>query len=375
MEGKPRVVLVVTSLQASEDGTVVRAFAEQEPASAAVEPVSQQKLDSMISAGNMPALCMASETVAAQWGSCVAQPGVSMEIHLAAAAAAAAAAVGGQAAQVLAETERLGRAQRMEYLDSYGNLAVHRLMLEDRPRTESYRAAIRAAINQLKSRANSSAIRVLDVGAGTGVLSMFAAAAAAEQGLQIQVVAVEGSKMATLASQLVASNGFSASITVVQSAIEDLAELPGGPVDIIVSEWMGFYLLHESMLPSVLWARDRWLKRGGLMLPSHATIYAAPLSQSKQLEFWHDVYGLDYRAAMPSALAESAATNPRCDSALDPLSILAPAAVVANIDCTTVTVAELERLRLPLSWAMAPGTVVHGAHAPTPWLHRAFIVP
>ena len=51
-----------------------------------------------------------------------------------------------------------------------------------------------------------------------------------------------------------------------------------GPVDIIVSEWMGFYLLHESMLPSVLCARDRWLKAGGLMLPSQATIYAAPLT-------------------------------------------------------------------------------------------------
>jgi hypothetical protein len=33
-------------------------------------------------------------------------------------------------------------------------------------------------------------------------------------------------------------------------------------VDVIISEWMGFYLLHESMLGSVLYARDRWLKPG-----------------------------------------------------------------------------------------------------------------
>ena len=49
-------------------------------------------------------------------------------------------------------------------------------------------------------------------------------------------------------------------------------------VDIIVSEWMGFYLLHESMLDSVLTARDMHLKEDGLMLPSHAQIYAAPCS-------------------------------------------------------------------------------------------------
>ena len=52
-------------------------------------------------------------------------------------------------------------------------------------------------------------------------------------------------------------------------------------VDIIVSEWMGFYLLHESMLDSVLTARDMHLKEDGLMLPSHAQIYAAPCSLSQ----------------------------------------------------------------------------------------------
>ena len=30
-------------------------------------------------------------------------------------------------------------------------------------------------------------------------------------------------------------------------------------VDVIVSEWMGYCLLYESMLPTVLAARDKWL--------------------------------------------------------------------------------------------------------------------
>jgi len=34
-------------------------------------------------------------------------------------------------------------------------------------------------------------------------------------------------------------------------------------VDIIVSEWMGYFLLYESMLDTVLVARDKWLKPNG----------------------------------------------------------------------------------------------------------------
>jgi len=43
-------------------------------------------------------------------------------------------------------------------------------------------------------------------------------------------------------------------------------------VDVLVSEWMGYCLLYESMLSSVLYARDRWLKPGGAILPDTATM-------------------------------------------------------------------------------------------------------
>ena len=62
-------------------------------------------------------------------------------------------------------------------------------------------------------------------------------------------------------------------MTVVSGMIEDLdstmpVEVHG--VDVLVSEWMGYCLLFESMLPSVLHARDRWLKPGGAILPDTA---------------------------------------------------------------------------------------------------------
>ena len=44
-------------------------------------------------------------------------------------------------------------------------------------------------------------------------------------------------------------------------------ELPVKQVDIIVSEWMGYFLFYESMLDSVLWARDKYLAKNGKMVP------------------------------------------------------------------------------------------------------------
>ena len=38
-------------------------------------------------------------------------------------------------------------------------------------------------------------------------------------------------------------------------------------VDVIVSEWMGYFLLYESMLDSVIWARDKYLADGGRCPP------------------------------------------------------------------------------------------------------------
>jgi protein arginine N-methyltransferase 3 len=76
-------------------------------------------------------------------------------------------------------------------------------------------------------------------------------------------------------------------------------------VDIIISEWMGYGLLFEGMLDSVLRARDLCLKEDGLMVPSHCTLRIAPVSdkdwiaESKGEKFWSDVYGFDFSPMVP----------------------------------------------------------------------------
>ena len=73
----------------------------------------------------------------------------------------------------------------------------------------------------------------------------------------------------------------------VQGMIEDLDEIiqvPPNSIDILVSEWMGYCLLYESMLSSVLYARDRWLKHGGAIFPDIATI-VGPLELTLDISF------------------------------------------------------------------------------------------
>lgn len=63
---------------------------------------------------------------------------------------------------------------------------------------------------------------------------------------------------------------------VIHNKVEDVVLPDNMKVDIIVSEWMGFYLLHEGMLNSVLVARDKFLKPDGVLFPETAAIYVAP---------------------------------------------------------------------------------------------------
>ena len=142
----------------------------------------------------------------------------------------------------------------------YGQLWHQQNMLQDRTRTGLYFEAI---TSQLRSINIKDKI-VLDVGTGTGILAMFAAKAGARK-----VYAVEASAMAHSAKELIKANGLDSVIEVLHGKVEKI-ELPGKDtkVDVIVSESMGFMLLHERMLEVFCVARDRFLKPGGLMLPT-----------------------------------------------------------------------------------------------------------
>lgn len=85
------------------------------------------------------------------------------------------------------------------------------------------------------------------------------------------------------AKEIVDVNGMSDQITLLQGKMEEV-KLPFPKVDIIISEWMGYFLLYESMLDTVLYARDEYLKSGGLIFPDKATLFLAGIEDGEYKE-------------------------------------------------------------------------------------------
>lgn len=168
------------------------------------------------------------------------------------------------------------------YFCTYAYIYHQKDMLEDHKRTGAYYQAVLSNKRQFQGKV------VLDVGTGSGILAIFAAKAGAKK-----VYAVEATNMAKNARKLVEHNKLSHVVEVIQGTIETI-NLPE-KVDIIISEWMGYFLLRESMLDSVLVARDRFLAPGGALYPSHASIYMAPirsnLAHQRVSEFQNSMEG------------------------------------------------------------------------------------
>ncbi|KAM7200558.1 S-adenosyl-L-methionine-dependent methyltransferase [Naviculisporaceae sp. PSN 640] len=175
------------------------------------------------------------------------------------------------------------------YFESYAHNDIHEVMLKDAVRTDAYRDFIYHNKDLFAGKI------VLDIGCGTGILSMFCAKAGAKQ-----VIAVDNSEIINKARENIFNNGLDSVITCIKGKMEEVI-LPVKQVDIIVSEWMGYALLYEAMLPSVIYARDKYLDPiNGLLVPSHASIWVAPVSDQEfitdHIDYWRDVYGFDMKA-------------------------------------------------------------------------------
>ncbi|DAA76423.1 TPA_exp: Uncharacterized protein A8136_0737 [Trichophyton benhamiae CBS 112371] len=213
------------------------------------------------------------------------------------------------------------------YFTSYAYNAIHESMIKDSIRTDAYRDFIYDNKHLFKNKV------VLDVGCGTGILSMFCARAGAKQ-----VIAVDNSDIISKAREIVYENGFDKVITCLRGKIEEVI-LPVKHVDIIVSEWMGYCLLFEAMFDSVLWARDRYLVPGGLMVPSHATIRIAPVASAdivqEHITFWKSIYGFNMTSMLEGVHDEAIVRS------LQPDIIAAESELFFYMPLHTITAKEL----------------------------------
>lgn len=234
------------------------------------------------------------------------------------------------------------------YFGSYSSFGIHREMLGDKVRTDAYRDAI------LGNPSLISGATVLDVGCGTGILSLFAARAGASR-----VVAVDGSaKMASVATQVAKNNGLlydenveaeqkqgsGQVISVVHTKAEELnqkIQVPQNGFDLLVSEWMGYCLLYESMLSSVIYARDHFLKPGGAILPDTAMILGAGFGKGgTSLPFWENVYGFDM-SCIGKEVTSTSARFPVVD-VLSSQDIVTETAVLHSFDLASMKESEMD---------------------------------
>nr|DBA18162.1 TPA: hypothetical protein GDO54_016444 [Pyxicephalus adspersus] len=242
--------------------------------------------------------------------------------------------------------------QDSEYFQCYSDITVHEEMLSDTVRTNAYKTAIFRSQGALLGK------KVLDVGAGTGILSMFCAQAGASK-----VYAVEASTVSELACNIIKHNGMEGNIEVISSPVEN-AEIPG-EVDAIVSEWMGYGLMYESMLSSVLYARDKWLKPGGLIFPNHADLFIAPISDTvveERLNFWsgvQDMYGVDMSCvetvARKCIMSKDIAVCP-----IYPENVLSHPVKFSTLNLATITLEDINDIRGSFKFCCFGSSLMHG---------------
>ncbi|MFQ6622231.1 hypothetical protein Gotur_002775 [Gossypium turneri] len=240
------------------------------------------------------------------------------------------------------------------YFHYYGQLLHQQNMLQDYVRTGTYYAAV------IENRVDFTGRVVVDVGAGSGILSLFAAQAGAKH-----VYAVEASEMSDYARKLITGNPtLGQRITVIKGKVEEV-ELPE-KADILISEPMGTLLVNERMLESYIIARDRFLVPNGKMFPSTGRIHMAPFSDeylfveiANKALFWQqqDYYGVDLTPLYGSAF-QGYFSQPVVD-AFDPrLLVCPPMCHVLNFN--EIKEEDLYEIDIPLKFTASVGTRVHG---------------
>jgi len=220
--------------------------------------------------------------------------------------------------------------------DWFSDPFSHKRMLDDTVRCEAFRRAIQKAVRPGDI--------VVDLGAGTGLLSFFAVEAGARH-----VYAVEFSSIADVAAELIEANGFERQITLVRENSKRV-NLPE-PCDVLISETLSSFCFDgENTIEFIADARSRFLKPGGRLIPESAKTFLMPVSSDGFGigSFPDQLYGLRYAPLRRKLFAEVSLVR-AFEIPFEPLSA---SAVCYEIDFLTVT-ANPARTFLPFTISTA----------------------
>ena len=213
------------------------------------------------------------------------------------------------------------------YFGSYSHYSIHEEMLKDKVRTESYQKFILSNVDIFQ---NSS---VLDVGCGTSILSMFSAKAGAKK-----VIGIDFSEIAYKAIDIVKENELDNTIEIIKGKAEDVVIKE--KVDVIISEWMGYFLIFESMLDTIVYCRDNYLSPNGYVYPDKCNIKLLALGDddlySSKIHYWENVYDFHMTTMKSSLLEEPLVQIAKSDK------IISEPCTVIEYDIMSVKVEEVE---------------------------------
>jgi len=258
--------------------------------------------------------------------------------------------------------ERTDAASAEQYFQFYGYLSQQQNMMQDYIRTSTYQRAM------LNNTADFQDKVVLDVGAGSGILSFFAAQAGAKK-----VYAIEASSMALHCQSLVDNNKLGGIIEVIPGKIEEV-DLPE-KVDMIISEPMGYMLFNERMLETFLHAK-KWLKPSGQMFPTQGDLHITPftdealyMEQFSKANFWYQqsFHGVDLSGLRQAAIQEYF-KQPIVDT-FD-VRICMARSHKYTVDFQSAHEQDLHHIEIPVSFTILQSGTVHGLAF---WFDVAFI--
>jgi len=158
-------------------------------------------------------------------------------------------------------------------------------MLSDKVRMQAYRKAIFKTVKPGDV--------VVDLGAGTGLLGLWALQAGASK-----VYAIEKTDAIELAREIARANRCEDKIEFIQQNSLEV-KLPER-ADVLISETLGSFAVDENTLRFTNDARERFLKETGTLIPQSIELFIAPIEDVKtyqKLDFWRQIPELDFSPA------------------------------------------------------------------------------
>uniref|UniRef100_A0A3P9H622 Protein arginine N-methyltransferase n=1 Tax=Oryzias latipes TaxID=8090 RepID=A0A3P9H622_ORYLA len=199
-------------------------------------------------------------------------------------------------------------------------VSIYILIMLDFFQNEKYYQGIREAVARLKARGEK--VIVLDIGTGTGLLSMMAVTVGADFCYAVEVF----KPMAEAAQSIVERNGFSDKIKIINKHSTDVTVGAGGDMptraNLLITELFDTELIGEGALPSYEHAHQHLVQDGCEAVPHRATVYAQ-LVESELLWGWAQLQPMEVegvRLLPPPAVSRCAGAHSVCDIQLSQVS-------------------------------------------------------